>query len=201
MKNALIVMALLGILLFGCIGGTPAATQQKAGDTTGTTTTDEIITKTTDGTTSVLDTLTGKTFEEMVKLGIPIECDVTYKVQAQEIENAQIKMYFKGNKFKVITKMTANGINAGTTIIANGDGFAYSQFEDKTLWNAMTNGKLTCDWLKVEVDTTASDSGVGEYTDDSKVDMNCKPGLFGDDIFFVSGKACTMAEIQNAMMG
>lgn len=191
MRNWIIATALLGILLFGCVGsGTQTTGPQAAASTP---------TSGDAGVGEVSNQFAGKTFEELAKLGVPVECDVSYKIPVAEVENTKTKMYVKGSQLRVDTQMMSGGQNLGATIIMRGDGFAYSQFEDKSLLNSMTGGKMMCDWIKVDVDT-GSVGSIGDYKDEDKVNLDCKPSMFGDEMFAVSGKACTMDDIQRAMM-
>lgn len=186
-----------GLLLFGCTG----QTTQPANQTTPTTSTQTPVT-TTPVTTTVTD-LTNLGWGELIALGTPVECTVTYKESTEGIKD--IKLYMKGMMFKETFTMTQDGKDIPTSVISKNDGYIYIRYNDPSFMSSMTMGKIQCDGLayKTDVTETSASSPVDTTAleDSSKVSLNCKPAIFGDEMFSTAGKYCTMTEITTAITG
>lgn len=200
-----IIFALLltAILLTGCTGQSTTTSQNK--QTTQQTNQENSQTTKTE-TQQVLD-LTGKGWLELVGLGIPIECKVTYKGKAANDAITDATLYMKGNKFKEVVSMTAEGVKLKISVVSKDDGNIYMTYDDPTMMNAMTQGKLSCDGIVYKTDTNMQQGSDTASVDTSLlqssdyVDLNCKPSSFGDEMFSTPGKMCTIKEITAAITG
>gem|GEM_PF-2936923 len=196
---------LVAVLLAGCTGQSTtgkSVTGSQTGTQTGTTGT------TGQQTTQQGTSLIGKGWAELVGMGIPMECKITFKGKATNDAIKSAVLYMKGTKFKEVVEMNAEGVNIKTTIISKDDGSIYILYDDPTMMNTMTQGKIKCDGivystkedLEGGVTTTAAvDTSV--LQSDDLVGLDCKPAVFGDEMFSTPGKMCTMKEITNALTG
>lgn len=206
-----IVLALFvtALLVFGCIGGQTPESQGKPTD--GGTKTADNKTGGAENKTNGAGTNQGtgadilaKTFTELVTAGLPTECKVNYKTD-QPVEGLKDTIvYFKGSKFKMTVTAETEGMDAGMIVIDNGDGNVYYKFSNAEVMTGLTAGKQ-CEWIKIEkapteagateTPTTTEVPTTEGFDDANTVELDCKPALFGDEMFLVIGKACTMDEI------
>jgi len=143
-------------------------------------------------------------WSQLIALGTPVECELTYKDATLIPGFEKATLYVKGDKFKEVLTTSQAGLPTTMTVVSNNDGFVYLTYSDSTMMNAFTQGKLACDGIKTPVNTTDSSTGTVDtsaFEDDDKVSLSCKPGVFGDEMFQVTGKFCTLKDITTAMTG
>jgi len=207
--NYRIIFALLlmAIVLTGCTGQSATTNQnQQTAQATGQTV-QQTTTTTQQTATQQISNLVGKGWAELVGLNVPIECKVTYKGKAANDAIKNAVLYMKGNKFKEVVTMTAEGMTLGITVISKDDGNIYMMYDDPTMMTAMTQGKIKCDGMVYSTETNMAQSADSATVDTSVlqssdyVNLDCKPALFGDEMFATPGKLCTLKEITNALTG
>lgn len=207
MKKYMLVMVLLGILLFGCT--TPSAPAETPDETQAATqpSGEQPAAETIEGDQSAEqpaaeqpttdESLAGMTLSEIYALGTPIECDIKVK----DVEGVEtIKMYIKGNNFR--EEMTVGGVQMVTIL------------KDEVLYTKMAQKEQMvgtpfegCDWLKMEAKgTQQAPSGQGgvdveSLEQENKIEMDCKPAIFGDEKFTTPGNVCSMSEIIGGIPG
>ncbi len=214
----ILTIFLAGVLLFGCTsGGTkttdntktgpgPVVNNTQPGKSNETPSGNGGSTTPNDGNKNGSNDLADIAWSGMIALGAPLECDLKYKDPTLVPGFEKATMYIKGNKFKETVTTAQAGVVTTTTIISNNDGFLYMIY-DPAMMQTLTQGKIACAGIKTEVNITDSPSteattaDTSTFEDSSKVQFSCKPGLFGDDIFQVTGKFCTMKEITTALTG
>ncbi|MDD5022625.1 MAG: hypothetical protein PHU63_00455 [Candidatus ainarchaeum sp.] len=178
-----------GFLLFGCIGGEVPQEDNKQ----------ETDTELSDGEDETPETsepeldLTSKTFEELVSLGIPLTCEITYKDPevAQVIQSSVV--YLSGEKLRMEMDASSQGYDMSMVLIVPGDGYSYLKYNDPFFMAFLV--EPGCEWVKTEVGSEEDDP-VQELYDDSKVSVSCVPSVLSDSLFSVSGTACPMIEYQ-----
>jgi hypothetical protein len=190
-EKLLIVLFLSTILVFGC---TSAETkpQQNQTQQTGTGTGSTGTGTGTSGTGT--QDLSGLAYSELLKLGIPIECDVTSTYQGQ---SSKMKTYIKTEKELRIeyTSPQSTDCPKGNVIVL-GD-TTYFACEGKKFMGT------DCDWCKVKANesdtsgTTGTSTGpsASDFKDLPSTSFNCKPWIYDSTKFTTSGKVCTMEDL------
>lgn len=149
------------------------------------------------GGTGVLD-LAGMGYLQLVALGIPVECQFSDNEQGVA---TQFTLKMKGDRIRGEGTVVSNGSTEPTTFISLPDAMyiqlSASQKEGIT---------SSCDWIKfadssagsgsTEVNGVDANPAAGLTSGTAKYD--CKPGLFGDDVFAVPQNACDMNELINS---
>lgn len=190
----------LGLLLFGCLGG-----GQPSGTGNGTQ-------GTPDGGANVSPnngtpaggtqdnglSLAGLGYEQLIALGVPVECTVTDSEQGTE---TQMNVKMRGSRMRGEGTITTNGVAVPTTFITDGT----------TVYTRMPADQASllpsCDWLKITTNASATASGGVETNpteglQSSNAKYDCKPGLFGDDVFAApTEKVCDMDQLLSSIMG
>jgi len=163
--------------------------------------------------TNTVTDLAGKGWGELVALGIPMECTVKYKDITEANGMKDVKLYMKGKMFKETVTMTQDGKDIAMSVISKDDGYVYIKYESSNMMSTLTQGKIQCDGMKYPTTSTGSTTTGSTTTDSSvpvdtssledtnKVNIDCKPAVFGDEMFSTAGKYCTMKEITTAIMG
>lgn len=208
MNILLILVIVAGLIVFGCTGGSTGEKKTDADKTKDTTTTsntdneanvenssvdsDNNVQNAAD---NVVDKLLGKGYADLVALGVPLECDV--KTKDYDNKEVYIKLYMKGKNFK----STGTGSLSGSTCT----GFT-TILSDKIIYMGCETGELlqSCKWIKMDTtkldNSTSNSLASSATTSDSldkipKTDITCKPGLFGDEAFMVTGDVCDLSEM------
>lgn len=195
----LVLLIVIGLVMFGCTGGSTPTGDKKVQETkNGNAGQDIPVNGSKTETASEgnpADNFLGKGYAELAALGVPLDCDV--RTKDANGKEASIKLYMKGQKFKSTAKgdIGGSGCSGFTTILV--DNVAYMGCETGELLQS-------CKWLKMDLtkakDSTGNALASSATTSDSlskipKTDISCKPGLFGDEIFVVSGKVCDLSDM------
>jgi len=215
---------LVGTLLFGCIGestpptntggtGPVTNTQPQTNNSQGAVTggsnnagTSNNADVSDESQTGLSNDLTDIAWSELIALGTPVECTLKYKDATLVPGFEKATIYMKGDQYKAVMSTSLEDVTTTITIISKNDGFVYMTYADSAMMATLTQGKIVCDGIKTETnmsDTSSSSTTVdtSAFEDTDKVELDCKPGLFGDEMFQLSGKYCTLEEITTAMTG
>lgn len=140
--------------------------------------------------------LAGLGYEQLIGLGIPLECDIS---TTYEGETTYMKVYMKNeNELRNEVPLEEQGAMCDKVIlIRKGD----------TLYNGCEGQKYppgtSCDWVKFVMDQSEPGGPSTEppdYSDVPSEQINCVPWVVDESKFATPGKVCTMEDIQNEMM-
>lgn len=221
-----LVVFIFGILLFGCIGNNQTTPPKQNNDSSSSnadnnsfsnglgTNGNATVNVSNDANSNNGTGFGDKTWSELISVGSAVECDVKYKDTSLMPGFQQAKMFIKAKQFKEVITTLDDGKSKTMTVISNDDGFLYVKYSDSADIVSLTQGKIVCDGVKyvmnvINDSNPSADSGydtsspidTSTFEDANKIELNCKPGLFGNEIFQVSGKYCTMNEIMSALTG
>lgn len=150
---------------------------------------------------SNVQNLTGLSYAALIDLGIPIECSYS-KTENDMTTNLTIK--FKGNKVR----------GEGTTVKGEvSQAVAFISTEEVMYIKIPSQGAIgpleRCEWLKIannniEVNVSTNDgidlNPMNKFeTPEAKFD--CKPGVFGDEIFAAPEKSCDISTLVGGLNG
>lgn len=189
----------LGLLLLGC---TAPGQQGAGGGTAGTGNTGASSSSSGGGGTSSGgetggNSLAGLGYEQLIALGVPVECTVTESGQGT---TTSLTLRIKGQKIRGEGTTTSQGVTTPTTFISLGNEM-YVGIPAEQAQGPMAG----CVWLKiVSNESNTTGSLIADPTDGLKApgtDYSCAPGLFGDDVFVPGGNVCDFEALMNSMMG
>lgn len=179
----IIIVLLLGFALFGCLGGDQQAQQQ------GGTGTQDTGTGTQGTGSGIFDPATATSYSLAAAAGVPLECTAV-------INGETTKYWIKGSN------MLISGTSGGrpfTGILKGNDMYVKMEEEDKAPYAQMG---IACDWFLFKGEegsgTSAHAVDTASYTAPN-VQWSCTAAIFGDEKFAVSGNACTMEDLMDAM--
>jgi hypothetical protein len=141
----------------------------------------------TGGTTG--DDLTGKGYEALVAMGIPLQCDITV---TNEGKTTQMRVYMKGSD-EVRSEVDVSGAEACTRMV--------SIMKGKTFYTGCANDDImpNCKWLQMTVQdsgtTTPGASQPPDYADVPPAQINCVPWVYDASKFTVSGTVCNLDDM------
>jgi hypothetical protein len=139
--------------------------------------------------------LTGKDYEALIALGVPIQCDVS-SVAGFETDAT---VYIKGEQARAEASFEYDGTTYSSVSVIKDDK-VYVQVVDDYFGELESD----CDWIYISTDKDKEDASPSITADDLKdmdaADFTCVIGSFGDEKFATSGNACTMAEFLSSMM-
>ncbi|MFA5077756.1 MAG: hypothetical protein WC488_05005, partial [Candidatus Micrarchaeia archaeon] len=140
-------------------------------------------------------------YDALISLGTPVEC--TYS-QTSSDSTTTLTLKFKGSKVRGdgITVLT------GQETVPAGFVLLETEYYIKMPTAAVSGPLAGCEWLKVAANsstqTTTTSNGVDVDPLDGLRALNakyeCKPGLFGDDVFAVTGTVCDLDAIMKSLM-
>jgi hypothetical protein len=150
------------------------------------------------------DDLAGKTYEELIGLGVPLKCSITVVQNGTTIKST---VYMKG---KDTLRSEYTGASAGvcTTMVTimKGDK-AYIGCDGGSLFPDTGGAESPfsgCKWMEINVNkstTTTASTGAAsppDYTTAPPADISCAPWIADDSKFVVDGKACNMQDIMKS---
>ena len=184
----MLTLFVCGFLIFGCIGGEQKpSTSSGAGSSDGSSGTKD---------SNILDDLKGKTYGQLVALGVPIECDITTTYSGQ---STKYKIYMKAKEYRMEMDMQSQyqeiyGCKSKIALIVKG----------KDLYMGCDSGKImptyNCDLFKIT--SNESDTGTTtDYLDETELEklpstsFDCKTWSFDSTKFSASGKVCTWDDL------
>jgi hypothetical protein len=147
---------------------------------------------------NAVDDLTGKTYVELMGLGVPMQCDITTTSQGV---TTQVKHYILNSNTFRSEMTTPEGDCLNTVVI----------FKDKDMYVGCPGKKYptgtTCDWMKFTSEGTDQPTSGGsdsfeapDYTNVPTSQISCVPWVPDNSKFAVNGKACTIQDITDEMM-
>ncbi|MDD5171885.1 MAG: hypothetical protein PHF60_02500 [Candidatus ainarchaeum sp.] len=218
----ILVLIAIGMLVFGCFappsggptgaetGGTGAAGSGIVGGGAGATGGQTGGTGATGGETGATDgqqggdqtgsagqDLVGKTYDELLGLEIPMQCDMTMTSDGQ---TTTIRIYMK-NSGEMRNEITLEGVSMCTKMI--------SIMKGNTIYSGCEGEKYppgsssSCDWLTTVIEETNATAGTSQPSDYSNVpatQINCVPWVPDDSKFATPGHVCTQEDLMNEMM-
>lgn len=137
---------------------------------------------------------TGKTYEQLLGLGVPMQCDIT---MTYEGKTTTMKIYSKNNgEIRNEIPIPETEMCSKMISILKGD-TVYTSCEGKTYPPG-----TSCDWMKYVVNNTGTTGGstAPDYSDVPPTQINCMPWVPDDSKFATPGKICTQEDIMNEMM-
>ncbi len=213
--RGIILILVISILLLGCTGapgggpsggtaaggevtgggaGATGGTGTTGGETGGTGATGGTGTSGGTGQTSG-DDFAGKTYEQLMGMGVPMQCDITMTYQGQ---TTSMKLYMKDkDNVRNEIPLTDASVCPKMISIMKGD-TVYSGCEGKKYPPG-----TSCDWMKFVTNntgTTAGSTTTPDYTDVPSTQISCLPWVPDDSKFATSGKVCTQQDIMDEMM-
>lgn len=196
------IMLVFGVLLFGCVNET---TPEQP---------DQTFTCPDGSVVSTLDNcppeeppinLEGKGFDELVELGLPIECNVILKTDSGKFNYS---LYIKGEKLKqVYLAYDQSSQLSRHTSIWRGDGYIYYKLESPypapesgitTEWVMLASSGGKCDSFKINESET---EGLPDFMDEEKTYLDCVVVSFDDSFFETDWKSCTDEEFSEYVLG
>lgn len=139
--------------------------------------------------------LTGKDYEALIALGIPITCDIT---RVGDVET-DATVYIKGNSARAEMSFDYSGETYNSVSVIK-DETVYVQVLEEYFGGLQTD----CDWIYIEKPEDKDQASPSITADDLKdmdaADFSCVIGAFGDEKFATPGTACTIGELMSAMM-
>jgi len=139
--------------------------------------------------------LTGKNYEALIALGIPIVCDVS----SISDFDASATLYIKGEQARAEIAFDYGGVSYNSVSVIKDDK-VYVQVVDEYFGGMET----VCDWIYISTPEDKEDASPSISEDDLKMldesDFICTVGTFGDEKFLAPGNVCTMAEFMNSIM-
>jgi len=139
--------------------------------------------------------LTGKNYEALIALGIPIQCDVSSVAGF----DTDATLFIKGEQARAEASFDYEGATFSSVSIIK-DQKVYVQVIDDYFGELETD----CDWIYVSTPDDKDSSSPSITDDDLKMmdaaDFTCVIGAFGDEKFSTPGEACTMGDFMNALM-
>jgi hypothetical protein len=209
-NRVLLVIVLSMVLLFGCLGQQPAKPAGAAngtgqagvsgnnGSPSGSGTQD-------DGTGTAGSDLANKGLQELVALGGPVECTMVFKNAADAPGFKSATLYMKGQQFKEIIETEQGGKTFTVTVIRPTGDWVYTEYSDPNMLAAYGTAASSCKGFKMPLASNdTSSASVPNPSDVSamdKLNLDCKVGLFGDEMFAVSGNYCSIADLVKAATG
>lgn len=147
-----------------------------------------------------LGDIVGKTYEQLLGLGVPVQCDITSTSNGQ---TTTAKVYMQG-KDNVRSEVAVN--TAGSTctkIVSIGKGNIYYMGCMEGALFPSTGGAENpfagCDWLSMSANQSstpgASTNSVPDYSDVPSSQINCQPWIYDASKFAVNGKVCDLDQI------
>lgn len=179
----------------GTSGSTGTETGAETGTETGSTGSETGSTGSTGtetGTTgSTGDDLAGKTYEALVALGVPLQCDITTTSEGKSIN---VKVYMKGSD-EVRSEAVVEGSEACSQMV--------SIMKGKTFYMGCADGSIMqdCAWLQMTLNESAAASpttgtaSAPDYTEVPPADIRCVPWVYDASKFVVSGKVCNLDDL------
>lgn len=137
--------------------------------------------------------LLDKSYEELLGLGVPMQCDITMTNEGQA---TTVRMYYV-NSERMRQEMTTGSTSiCSKMIFIVKDSKIYSGCEGEKYLGS------SCDWILTpeQESQTPGTSQPPDYSDIPSQQINCVPWVPDDSKFATSGRACTQEEFQNELM-
>lgn len=135
--------------------------------------------------------LTGKSYEALVLLGIPLECNIESTYQGQ---TTTMKVYLKGSQ-EIRNEISTPESESCTKMVGIlKQGKYYIGCAQGTLFPG-------CDWLSIDQQTTESAGATGydapDYSDVPSSKISCLPWVYDASKFTTTGKVCSLDDLMN----
>lgn len=185
-KLVLLVLAMLLVLSFGCIGGQQSSNQQ-GGQQQGAGEQQNQEQQQNQAQEQNQENLAVK-ISDAIGGSIPYECTIKSKDG-----NINIKSYIKGKNIRSISTQVKDGKTIQAEVLTTSDGYMYAK-----LLQPYNN----CEWLKFKIEQSASqgmketpEESLRNYEKNSSIEYNCVVGNFGDEMFTPPANACTQQDL------
>jgi hypothetical protein len=135
------------------------------------------------------DDLTGKGYEALVAMGIPLQCDITV---TNDGKTTNMMVYMKGSD-EVRSEVDVEGAEACTRMV--------SIMKGKTFYTGCVDDEImpNCKWLQMTIQdsgtTTTGTSQPPDYADVPPAQINCVPWVYDASKFSVSGTVCNLDDM------
>lgn len=133
--------------------------------------------------------LAGKSYEALVLLGIPLECNIESTYQGQ---TTTMKVYMKGSQ-EIRNEIVVSGSQCTKMVGILKQGNYYLGCLEGTLFPG-------CDWLSMSQQSTndaASAYSAPDYSDVPSSKISCLPWVYDASKFTTTGKVCSLDDIFN----
>ncbi len=235
MKGLAIVILILGLLVFGCAapsGGTSAPVSGTVQNGTNTQVTPTVnasgspqanasvqpvtqgnnSTASSNSTTSSGSDLIGKTYGQLIALGIPLQCGITIITDGKPTKST---VYTDGKgAVRSEVDVTQQGSSCTQMVAIMKGGTAYIGCESGTLFpttGGASNPFAGCQWMEMATNTSTNTSttsvtaSIGanapDYTSVPPAQISCVPWVYDPSKFDVSGKSCNIQDIMKQYGG
>jgi hypothetical protein len=151
------------------------------------------------------NSLLGKTYEELIGLGIPLQCDIIMPLTGNQTTTA--KVYVNGNEQMRSEMDLGEGVSACSKMITivNGNKVDMKCVEGTIFPQIGANNPFEgCVWMETVANATSGGSPSAQSADYSNVPparISCLPWVYDASMFEVSGKACNIEEIMKSYYG
>ena len=148
---------------------------------------------------SPISDFANKGYEELVALGVPVECDV--KITSSEGQQT-MKLYVKGKTFRTeMDSPQTPECKKSVSIFKDLDAIYIGCEKEEIL--------PQCKWLKIGLDvgsvggaqptSSSSTMSSSDLEEIPKTDFSCKAGTFTDAVFVAGGKVCDLSELTKGL--
>jgi len=147
--------------------------------------------------------LLGKTYEQLIGLGVPMQCDIT---STSNGKTTTAKIYMKGDaEVRSEVDISESGSTCKKMVsIGKGDKY-YVGCSDGVLFpdtgDTTGNPFAGCVWLVMTVNKSSSAGSstytAPDYSDVPPSEINCLPWVYDATKFVVVGKSCDLDQIMN----
>jgi uncharacterized protein YceK len=149
--------------------------------------------------------LLGKTYEQLIGLGVPLKCDIAVTDNGKTIQST---VYMKGENEVRSEYHDAGSMGSGcTTIITimKGD-MAYMGCEGGNLFpdTGAGNPFAGCKWIETRMNSTETaptGTEAPDYSDVPPTQISCTPWIYDPSKFVVDGKSCNLQDMMAGMGG
>lgn len=146
--------------------------------------------------------LLGKTYAQLVGMGVPVQCDVTITENGKTV---QTKLYLDGNQMRSeYTVPSSEGSTCTQYVTIVKDSTAYMGCANGNLFpdtGGASNPFAGCKWMEFTANKTAATGATGgvsqapDYTNIPATQISCTPWVLDPSKFVIDGKACDLSQI------
>lgn len=155
------------------------------------------------GTSGGSNDLLGKTYEQLLGLGVPMQCDITTTSNGK---TTTAKIYMKGDaEVRSEVDISESGSTCKKMVSIGKGTKYYVGCSDGALFpdtgDPASNPFAGCVWLEMTVNKSSSPGSstytAPDYSDIPPSEINCLPWVYDPSKFVVVGKTCDLDQIMN----
>jgi hypothetical protein len=145
--------------------------------------------------------LTEKNYEQIVALGIPVECEIM-NLSGYVDTVGYPKIYIKGRNVRAEVTFGYEG-QQFTALNMIKDGEIYMRVFREFFESSLGEFETDCEWIHIDTGDTGLEVSP-QVTEEAlekleAADMECVLGSFGEEKFQTTGKVCSMTEFMQDM--